>query len=805
MKTILLFACATAAAFCAETVDWPTGNRTTPPTINAVSPLGVARGATVEMTIEGLNLAKAADIYFSEPGIKARILRVKELPDLPDIRLGSNGTLSTVDLGPLPPRNQVTVELEISPDAEVGPVGFRLRTPLGTSPEGRFVIEPYYGESPDREPNDTPDEAFETYTPTILVGTISRPGDADYYKFRAAAGEELVFANNASMLGSALQPIVALYDADQNLLKEFGRDGDTGSKWFSWKFDKAGSYYVRVSDYENGGSARHFYRIMVGRFPLVTSVFPLGVRKGATSEVLLSGYYLGSAKLAVTGQPGPREERSVTLRPKTPSGEAFNEIKLDLGGQPEILSAGTNTAVGTAQRIPVPVTVNGKLQAAENDFRFQARQGQKLVFDVNAARLGSKVDSLIEVLDTSGRPVERATVRCLLETSVTLSDRDSASPGLRLLSQAGLHVGDTMMIGGEVVQVDAMPRGPDDDFRFTSFNGRRLALLDTTPEDHAVDTPAYKVKIFPPGSRFAPNGLPVAHLMYRNDDGGPGYGKDSRLHFTAPADGEYILRIRDVRGLSGGDYAYRLTARAPEPDFQLSVSPRNPNVPEGGRIPLTVTALRLDDFAGPIEVALEGLPAGLRATTGVIGAGQVSTTLLLSADDHAQAAGATPLKVAGRAQTGGRQVAHLADPEDPLKLVALMPKPDIVMTARTKEVVLRPGETAEVQVAIRRNNEFGGRVPVEVRNLPPGVLVQDVGLNGVLINENETTRSFVLEALPGAEPVEQPIVLSGKIETRADAQQTSYASEPVLLRVKPRTEAAGATIRSASEGSSAKK
>ena len=34
------------------------------------------------MTVEGFNLAKASAIYFSQPGIKARILRIKELPDL---------------------------------------------------------------------------------------------------------------------------------------------------------------------------------------------------------------------------------------------------------------------------------------------------------------------------------------------------------------------------------------------------------------------------------------------------------------------------------------------------------------------------------------------------------------------------------------------------------------------------------------------------------------------------------------------------------------------------------------------------
>src|SRR5207237_7173808 len=136
------------AAPAAEIGNHPTGNRTTPPTLDSVAPLGVARGTAVELIVEGLNLAKTSAIYFSEPGITGRILRVKELPDGSDIRLGSNGTPSTIDLGPLPPRNQVTVEVEISPEAGIGPVTFRLLTPLGTSPEGRFLIEAYYGETP---------------------------------------------------------------------------------------------------------------------------------------------------------------------------------------------------------------------------------------------------------------------------------------------------------------------------------------------------------------------------------------------------------------------------------------------------------------------------------------------------------------------------------------------------------------------------------------------------------------------------------------------------------------------------------
>ena len=77
----------------------------------------------------------------------------------------------------------------------------------------------------------------------------------------------------------------------------------------------------------------------------------------------------------------------------------------------------------------------------------------------------------------------------------------------------------------------------------------------------------YKVGIHPPGSAFPPNGFPVIQLNYRNDDGGTGYGKDSRLFFDPPADGEYQVRIGDSRGQGGRNYAYRLTVRPPRPDL----------------------------------------------------------------------------------------------------------------------------------------------------------------------------------------------------------------------------------------------
>ncbi|MEO7649647.1 MAG: hypothetical protein ABIZ80_04215, partial [Bryobacteraceae bacterium] len=528
------------------------------------------------------------------------------------------------------------------------------------------------------------------------------------------------------------------------------------------------------------------------------SAYPLGVRQGSSAKIALRGFNLGSGKVEVKGQPSSEDEHAVIFRPDAPSGHAFSKVKLALGNDPEVESSSSNASLSEAQTLALPVTVNGRLDKPANYFRFKAKKGEKLVLEVAANRLGSPLDSTIEVQDARGKPVERATVRCLTETNVVLRDHDSVAPGIRIQSPLGLAVGDLLMIDSEIVQIDAMPRTPDDDMRFVAFNGQRQAILDTTSEAHANDSRVYKVQIHPAGAQFASNGLPLVRLAYRNDDGGPGYEKDSRLNFTAPADGEYFVKLSDVRALAGEEFAYRLSIHAPAPDFQLTVTPRNPNVPVGGRIPLTVTAMRMDGFQGPIDIEVPNLPAGLHATKGVIAVSQVSTTLLLSADENAKLTRSAAFQLNGSAKIGGKMIVHAVSPGDLLKLISVTPRADILMTSMTREITLEPGGTAEVAVSIQRNNQFGGRVPVEIRNLPPGVRVLDVGLNGVLLNENEQTRTFRLEALPSAQPVEQTVYVSGNVETRAGmTQQNVFAGEPILLRLKAKTQISGGTMPSA--------
>ena len=136
-----------------------------------------------------------------------------------------------------------------------------------------------------------------------------------------------------------------------------------------------------------------------------------------------------------------------------------------------------------------------------------------------------------------GRDVPRAVLRPVWETTIDLRNQNSSSSGMRLLAWSALHRGDWVYVDRELLRVSELPKGPDEDVSFTSFRGRRVAFEDTSSEGHALGRPVYKVDVHPPGATFSPNGLPLFTLAYRNDDGGPMWGKDSRL---------------DVHGARGG-------------------------------------------------------------------------------------------------------------------------------------------------------------------------------------------------------------------------------------------------------------
>jgi len=63
-----------------------------------------------------------------------------------------------------------------------------------------------------------------------------------------------------------------------------------------------------------------------------------------------------------------------------------------------------NDTLAMAQKVAVPVTINGTLRGPDQDYyRFTAKAGERLVLEVEARRAGSAIDPVIRVLDATGR------------------------------------------------------------------------------------------------------------------------------------------------------------------------------------------------------------------------------------------------------------------------------------------------------------------------------------------------------------------------------------------------------------------
>jgi hypothetical protein len=285
----------------------------------------------------------------------------------------------------------------------------------------------------------------------------------------------------------------------------------------------------------------------------------------------------------------------------------------------------------------------------------------------------------------------------------------------------------------------------------------------------------FKVEVHPPGSKFPPNGMPVFHLNSRNDDGGPGYGKDSVLVFDPPADGTYQVRVTDARGASGPTHAFRVTVRPPRPDFTVSASATGPQLLKGGSVPVNVTVGRADGFDGPVSVSVKNLPAGFSATPTTVEAGHQTATLAVFSAAGAELPTKWSAGLVASATIGGKDVVR----EAPLPLPAKLATGDIVTTVREPAITIQPGKESRFTVDIQRQGKFAGRVPLEVRNLPHGVRVLHVGLNGILITERETSREVVLFAEPWVKPMTRPILVTSRREGGGE-----FGAKPLVLEVK---------------------
>ncbi len=426
-----------------------------------------------------------------------------------------------------------------------------------------------------------------------------------------------------------------------------------------------------------------------------------------------------------------------------------------------------NNLPSNAMAIALPAKVTGMIhgeQSADADlFRFQAKAGEQWVLETNAARNKSPLDTKIEVLYASGNPVERVRLKAVRDSWLTFRGKDSnTSNDFRLFKWDEMKLNQLLYVNGEVVKLWLYPRGPDSGYIVYPGSGNRHGYFDTTALAHPVGQPAYVVEPLVKGEPEIANGLPTFTIFYQNDDGSRRrLGRDSKLTFTAPTDGDYLARVTDVRGFQGSDFKYTLSVRPRKPDFKVSIGGFADGVPKGSGREFNFRVERMDDFDAPIRLDITEAPVGFH----------ISSPIIIEAEQekafgaiYAEADAAMPEKdfvnVTATATLRGekvtRDVGNLTNikPLDKAKLLVHVTSNDTCAVKSSSfeepsEFTVTPGETISAWVKVERNG-FNGRIELGShdagRNLPHGVYIDNIGLNGLLIVEGQTEREFFITA-----------------------------------------------------------
>jgi hypothetical protein len=226
--------------------------------------------------------------------------------------------------------------------------------------------------------------------------------------------------------------------------------------------------------------------------------------------------------------------------------------------------------------------------------------------------------------------------------------------------------------------------------------------------------------------------------------------------------------------------------REPKPDFEVQLRDTAPSVSAGSGRRLTFAAERIDGFDGEITIDVSGLPPGFTTSAPlVIQAGHQEAVAVLNAAPnapHPTKENAAMAKIVARAEIGGKTVTKEVNSLGAIKLTA---KPNLIVRLEPAEVTIAPGATVTCTLKVERNG-FTDRVQFDVDNLPHGVIVDNIGLSGVLIPAEQSERQIFLTAAPWVPATSRRFQAVAK-------NAGNQASLPIMLHVrKPDTVATAA-------------
>jgi hypothetical protein len=226
----------------------------------------------------------------------------------------------------------------------------------------------------------------------------------DGFALALQKGQTLVASLTANqVLGSPMDAVLQIVSPDGFVLAQ-NHDHRGLDPQIVFTAPADGSYRVRLfafpavadSGIRFAGGENYIYRLTLTTAGFADHAFPLAVPRTAPGTVELVGWNI------------PEAARKATVRLEEPERvfhpDVAGVVAVRLEPHPTLVESEPNDRQ-CPQAITLPATVSGRIEPAGDVdiYQFEARKGQKLVFQVEARALGFPLDPVLRLTDAAGK------------------------------------------------------------------------------------------------------------------------------------------------------------------------------------------------------------------------------------------------------------------------------------------------------------------------------------------------------------------------------------------------------------------
>lgn len=173
--------------------------------------------------------------------------------------------------------------------------------------------------------------------PVGVSGVVSAADDADFFRFPAKKGQPLIVKVVARTLGSQIDPVVSILNAEGKQLQQNDDQGENRDPELTWNPPADGEYLLTVTDLHGRGGPRFFYHVNIAapqpdfRVTVAADSFVLPTDKPLEIPVTIDRQAGFKDEIEVTAQGLPEGVTVVAVKSAS-EGDTAKSVKLVISG-----------------------------------------------------------------------------------------------------------------------------------------------------------------------------------------------------------------------------------------------------------------------------------------------------------------------------------------------------------------------------------------------------------------------------------------------------------------------------------------